>query len=340
VNQTGPKSHGWRVLFMLGLAVLAVSTSAILVRFAQAEVVGVDPLFGLFLAATRMVMASLILGLPAWHHRKAFSRAGVGSAMAAGVAFGLHFALWLSSLSYTSVASSVTLVTTTPLWVAVIGTTFFGKRHGRWVWIGSITAVLGAMMIGLSDAHTLGRNELLGDALALSGAIAIAFAFLFGQAAQTMGLSTLHYMTLSTLVAATVLVPLAWMAGVAPAQMPATVYGFVFLMALVPQLVGHGAIAWSLAHVAPTLVALAILFEPVVAGLMAWVLFDEKPGSIVLIGAAVVLVGVAIVVRASKKTTRRADDPSKTPLRQRSPHPPLPSEPQSPHKPMRPAKIE
>ena len=137
---------------------------------------------------------------------------------------------------------------------------------------------------------------LVGDGLALLGAVAMSMTLLLGKRAQERGASTLVYVGVSNLVAAIILVPAALFAGANPLEMPLAVYGFVLAMALVPQLVGHGAIAWSLKFVSATTIALVVLLEPIVASVFAWLLFDEIPSSSVAIGALVVLAGVGLVV--------------------------------------------
>ena len=114
-------------LLGLGIGILAASTAALLIRFALAD--GVP---SLVIAAYRLVLASLVLlPLVAWRERAVLRRLTArewGLALASGVCLGLHFGAWISSLAYTSVASSVVLVSTSPLFVAVIAAAFLHER--------------------------------------------------------------------------------------------------------------------------------------------------------------------------------------------------------------------
>jgi drug/metabolite transporter (DMT)-like permease len=209
------------VSMMLAVAVLAVSTSAPLIRGAQSLVPEGGLAFSLFLAAARMSIASLIMVGPTLVSRRGVTRKALLYTVLAGLFLGLHFGLWIGSLAFTSVAASVTLVTTNP---------------------------------------------------------------------------TLFYIGLSNIVAMLVLLPVAAIFGVEPTQVPTQVWIFVLAMALIPQMIGHGAIAWSLTKVSASLVALVVLFEPLVSGLLAWAIFEEVPGPMVLVGAIVVLSGVFVVL--------------------------------------------
>ena len=293
------------VSIVLAIAVIAVSTSAPLIRGAQSFVPEAGLAFSLFIAAARMTCASLIMVGPAWVSRRGVTRKALLYTVLAGLFLGLHFGLWIGSLAFTSVAASVTLVTTNPLWVALIGTFLFGDRLSRRVWIGILVAVSGSVIIGLSDMGEAGTLPLLGDAMALLGAVTVSCTLILGKKAQALGAPTLFYIGVSNIVAALVLLPIAAVFGVEVAQVPIPVWFFVLAMALIPQMIGHGAIAWSLTKVSASLVALVVLFEPFVAGLLAWAIFDEVPGIMVLLGAVVVLSGVFVVLTDKAEKPRQ-----------------------------------
>jgi drug/metabolite transporter (DMT)-like permease len=208
----------------------------------------------------------------------------------------VHFATWITSLSYTSIAASTTLVTTSPIWVALLSWFWQGEKPGRLTLIGIGIASAGSLLIGLGDADStnIGTNPLLGDGLALIGSVAASLYFLWGREAQQQGLSIGHYATVSYSVAAIALLPLPLLVGTAYTGYTFTTYIYMVLMALLPQLIGHTSLNWSVRWVSPTLVTLAILFEPVVSSLLGYWVFGEVPGPFVLLGAVVLLVGVAI----------------------------------------------
>ena len=214
----------------------------------------------------------------------------------------LHFAFWITSLSYTSVAASTALVTTNPVWVTLFGWLFFREAPSGLTLLGIGIALLGGLLIGLGDAQGgSGSNPLLGDILALLGAVAASLYFLLGREAQRRGLSILEYVRLAYTAAALLLLPLPYLFGGGYGGYPLAVYGYILLMALLPQLVGHTSFNWATRHIPPVLVTLAILFEPVGASLLAFLLFGELPGVQVLLGALVLLLGVGLAVVGGRR---------------------------------------
>lgn len=294
--RTGPAS---RVGVVLGVALVAISMSAIFIRLADAP--------GVVVAAYRMLLAALVM-LPVaargWR-RTPFTRTTLLYTVLAGVFLAGHFATWISSLSYTSVAASVTLVTTNPMWVALFGWLFLGRPPSMTVLFGVLLAVAGGALIGFGDVST-GAAPLLGDALALLGAICYSAYLLLGRAAQRRGLGTGAYAGGAYLVAAIVLLPVPALFGLPYLGYSAATYGWIALLALVPQLVGHTGINYALRHLDPTLVATLILLEPLGAALLALLMFGEVPTLVTVVGAVVLLTGVLLTARSGMAGEARA----------------------------------
>ena len=286
---------------MLSVAVVAVSLAAIFIRLADAP--------GVVVAWWRMAIAALVLAPVALRalRRTPLTRATVLPTAAAGVLLGVHFATWISSLSYTSVAASVALVSTTPLWVALLSWAFLKQVPTLTVLMGVLLAVAGGAVIGFGDA--LGTTAsapapLLGDALALVGAMAVAGYLLLGRVAQRRGLSIDAYAGVAYAVAAFVLLPMPWLVGASYVAYPPATFVWVVALALVPQLIGHTGINYAMRHLDPTRVATATLLEPIGAGLLAFLVFAEVPSTFTLIGAAALLIGVVLTVRNARPGPR------------------------------------
>ena len=300
MNNTPQK---WQVGLILVIGVLAVSTSAIFVRLSieAANLSGVG--FSLFLAASRLTLAALLL-LPAWRNLKQVraSRSAYYYAAAAGFCLALHFAAWITSLSFTSIAASTSLVTTNPVWVAIISRFWFKEKLSKQTIAGIAVALLGGIFIALGDTDTVnaGSNPLLGDGLALMGAWMVSSYLLLGREAQQRGLNIGIYITIAFTVAALVLLPFPLIFRTSYSGYPSLVYLYILAMAIVPQLLGHTSFNWAVRWVSPTLVTLVVLFEPVGASFLGFLLFGEVPGVFVLIGAVVLLVGVAVAVLGNK----------------------------------------
>jgi len=284
---------------VLTVALLAISVAAVFIRLADAP--------GVVVAAWRMIIASLVL-LPITVRalrRTPLRRANAWPTLWAGVLLGVHFAAWISSLSYTTVAASVSLVATTPLWVALMSWAFLRRAPTLTVLLGVLVAVAGGAVIAFGDligdgAASTAPAPLWGDALALIGAIAIAGYLLLGRTAQRRGLGIDAYAGVAYAVAAVVLLPLPAIVGASYLDYPAATFGWILALALVPQLIGHTGINFAMRHLDPTRVATATLLEPVGAAVLALLLFAELPSLATAIGAAILLVGVLMTVRAGR----------------------------------------
>ena len=219
-------------------------------------------------------------------------------AIAAGVCLALHFASWITSLSFTSVAASTTLVTTTHLWLVLISWIGWRERPGRLTLIGIGIAFTGGMAIAGGDVtgHPVGSLPLLGNGLALVGAWMVSGYLLLGQAAQKQGLSLGQYILIAYGTATLGLLPIMVWNGQTGSNYPPAIYGYGLLMALIPQLIGHTCLNWSVRHLSPTFVSLWVLTEPLAASGFAWFFFREVPSVSVLAGGGLVLVGVACSV--------------------------------------------
>jgi drug/metabolite transporter (DMT)-like permease len=303
----------WRILTVLGVGICAVATGAIWTRLAIAAIdlnlrqePGFGIKFGSWFALMRMVIASVLL-LPNWRGLRGPSlKTGGGWAIAAGVCLGLHFALWLSSLSYTSIAAATVLVTSNPLWMVLLCWGLLGERPTRRNLLGIAIALAGSIAIAFADtgfssatnpalaSHT--TPPLFGNLLALLGAWAVSAYLLLGRTAQRRGLTLSAYSAIAYTSAALFLLPVPALFRASYLDYPPEVFGYVLLSALLPQLVGHTAINWCVRWVSPTIVTIAILAEPIISTTLGVWIFGEIPSLKVILGAIVVFAGIAIAV--------------------------------------------
>jgi drug/metabolite transporter (DMT)-like permease len=280
---------------VLTAGILAVSTSSILIRLAAAPALSVT-LWRLAGGALLFLVFGAVRGrrLP-WR----VLQPGEGRpALIASLALALHFITWILSLACTSVVSSVVLVTTTPIWAAVGSSRFLGERPARSVWTGIGVAVAGGALIAFGDSGAgVGHFDLrvlLGDLLALAGAVCMAAYLLAGRRLRRR-LDTVSYVSVVYGGAALAALAALALAGAPVAGFPPATYGYLLLVALLPQVVGHTSYNWALGFLSATLTAVVALLEPVGAGLLAWWVLKEVPGLLSLAGAAVVLVGIGVV---------------------------------------------
>jgi drug/metabolite transporter (DMT)-like permease len=304
---------GLLVGLVLLVGILAASTAALFIRLAYAAEGSGSVGLGLLLAAVRLSVASLALVPAWWGTRKTNLKPGtLRYAVLAGIFLGAHLALWITSLAYTSIAASATIVTTNPIWVALILWLWRGETPTRLTAAGIIVAFSGGALIAVGDAGgaSAGSKPLLGDLLALLGALTVSLYLIFGREAQHRGMGVGRYVATAYAVGALTLLPAPLLLGTGYSGWSGEVYLYGLLLAFIPQLVGHTSFNWAVRWVSPTLVALVILAEPVGSSILGYLVFGEVPGSLVLGGAAVLLVGVASAVwgEGTKSGTLRKPD--------------------------------
>ena len=207
-----------------------------------------------------------------------------------------HFALWITSLSLTSVASSLLLVTTAPVFVALASHLWLRERIGR------LTAAAVALTLAGGAVLAAGgwageERRLLGDALALLAAVAVAGYILAGRKARVR-IANLPYVTIVYTVTAVVLLAVVVATGAPMLGMPAETYFWIAMSAVIPQAIGHTLLNWGLGHASATSVAMAVRAEPVIATLLAIVVLGEIPPWTAAPGGALVLTGVYLATRA------------------------------------------
>jgi drug/metabolite transporter (DMT)-like permease len=218
----------------------------------------------------------------------------------AGLFLAAHFAAWLPSLSMTTVAASIALVTTTPIWTA-LAARISGVRLPAQVWWGLVLAVVGAALIAGVD-FAVSLEAVAGDGLALLGAIAAGGYVLAGARARQR-LATSAYAVACYSTCALVLAVAALVVDVPLTGFSARDWWLIAAITFVAQLLGHTLLNLVLSTVGPTVVSLAVLLEVPGSLIVALVLLDQAPPLLALPGMAAVVVGVALVVRASRPTT-------------------------------------
>ena len=286
---------------VLVVGVLIASTASIMITGALA--LGLSPLT---IAAGRVVLASLILTPLAWGRAgpalRQVTRRDLWLALAAGACLAAHFATWISSLAYTSVASSTALVTTNPVFVALATWLIYRERLSLGTWVGVLLTVGGSLLIALSDSGSSSgaTAPLLGDGLALLGALAVSGYFLLGRQLRTR-LALLPYIWLVYTATAIGLLGIMALAGQSLLGLPPMGYLLILGLALGPQLLGHTAFNWAIKYLSPTLVTVAILGEPLGSTALALVIFHQPLQPLQLVGGVVLLGGIAVATLAERQ---------------------------------------
>jgi drug/metabolite transporter (DMT)-like permease len=304
-------------ILAIGFGILAVSTASIFIRQAQNDVPS------LVIAAYRLTIATIVLVPIAFmRHRTELrlrKRWEISLALLSGLFLALHFAAWITSLEYTTVASSVVLVSTTPLWVALLSPITVKEPLTRSILIGMVLVILGSIVIGLSDSCTFNSGTLscpslhnlvtgeafLGDLLALVGAWMAAGYVLIGRKLRTQ-MSLVPYIFLVYGVAAVILIIIMTLFGYSPWGYPPQAYLWLVLLAIIPQLLGHSTFNWALGYLPASLVAITLMGEPIGSTILAIIFLQETPTVTKIFGAILILIGIYVAAR-SDMTNKNPD---------------------------------
>jgi drug/metabolite transporter (DMT)-like permease len=290
---------------IIPIGIAAVSTASIFIRFAQYYASSIT------IAAFRMGIAALLL-LPYTlikhkNELRTLSRKDFGFALLAGLFLAVHFGTWITSLEYTSVASSVVLVTTTPLWVSLMAPVFLREKTPGIAVLGMFIALVGGAIVAGSDVCSWlpggiscdfengfsGSKNLLGDLLAVIGAISAAIYIMIGRhLRRKISLTPYIFLVFST--SALFLVIAMFITVGVPPIYPSRVYGWLILLALVPQLLGHSIFNWSLKYLPAGYVSINLLGEPIGSSILAYIFLNEMPPAVKIIGAILILAGIGL----------------------------------------------
>ena len=300
-------------VLVIAFGILAMASAAIFIRFAQQFAPSI------VIAAYRLTLASLVLAPIALSRNRSelrnFERNQLAFSLLSGLFLALHFATWITSLAYTTVASSVMLVSTVPLWVALLAPVTIKEPLSRPILIGMGLALLGAIVIGISDVCSLNGTRLtcppldefirgkafLGDLLALIGAIMGAGYVMIGRKLRAH-VSLLSYIFVVYGMAAIILVLIMLAMGESPFGYPPQAYIWFLLLALFPQLLGHSSVNWALGYLSAAYVSIILLSEPIGSTILAYFLFQEVPSSMKIFGAILILAGIFIASQTEMKS--------------------------------------
>ena len=282
---------GWA----LGIALLGICTTGPIITESSA------PVFAL--AAWRCLLGAAFIAIflmgRQWRSLREISRSGWSATLLAGALLALHFALWIPSLRFTTVASSTALVATQPVWAALMAMIRGQKVPSRML-AGIIIAILGAAVLAGSDFAFTSPRALFGDALALAGAIAAAAYVTAGQHAR-VSVPTLPYSMLAYASASIWLFIVCGVTGTQTHGYSSVQWQSIILLTLCGQVIGHTLINKSLRTISATVASTAILFEMPGSTIIAAAWIHQQPPVQVWPALALVLVGLAVVVRSQTR---------------------------------------
>lgn len=296
-------SNRYQPILATAGGIIFVSTASIFIRFAQAEASSI------VIAAARLVIASLVLvPIAVIRYREEWgrlSRSDLVKGFLSGLFLALHFASWISSLALTSVASSVVLVTTTPLWVALLSPLVLKEPIRKTVLIGLLISITGGVIVGAGNAcgfqsgtiicqsQSISGEAMLGNFLALFGAWMAAGYMLMGRQLRKE-LNTIPYTALVYGVAALILIVVVILRAEPVFSFSTETYVWLLALGIFPQLLGHTLFNWALKYVSAAYVSLTLLGEPIGTIILALIFLNESPTLMEGVGAGLILIGIVI----------------------------------------------
>lgn len=308
------------VMTAMGFAVIALAFSSIFIK--KLEQSEVPPLV---IAFYRMAFATALL-LPvslALKRREiaALARRDLSLLALGGLCLAVHFGAWITSLKYIPIATAVVLVNSHPLFVVLASYFFLGEKPQARSLMGTLTGLSGMIIIShdalRGDQAAAANNAIIGDGLAVLGALAVVGYFIVGRKARAR-ISLLGYVTPLYAVCSVFL--LIWILATRdPAThgplypYSASVWAYFAALAVVPTILGHTVFNWALKHVRPSAISLAFLGEPVVASVLAFLFFSQRPPLATFVGGALVLAGVYLTTSA-RQPERPGSSDEATPL--------------------------
>ncbi len=287
-----------RIFACMSVGIVAISFASIFIKFC-------DDVPSIMIATYRLTISSIILLTIAKGRGirfTSFSKKQLLIGVLGGFFLALHFSFWISSLKFTSVASSVVLVTTNPIFVGLFSYLLFREKQPPELILGIILSFSGSVILAIGDSGLQGLSIqnpsfLLGDVLALLGAVMTSGYLMVGSKLREE-MDVLSYVSMVYTFSAFFLLAASLSWGIPFTGYKASSYLYMALLAVVPQLIGHTAINWSLKHLKTSMVAITILGEPVGASILAYIIFRETIKSFQGIG--IVLIFLAIIISSRK----------------------------------------
>ena len=287
----------------MSVGIVAISFASIFIKFC-------DDVPSIMIATYRLTISSIILLTIAKGRGirfTSFSKKQLLIGVLGGFFLSLHFSFWISSLKFTSVASSVVLVTTNPIFVGLFSYLLFREKQPPELILGIILSFSGSVILAIGDSGLQGLSIqnpsfLLGDVLALVGAIMTSGYLMVGSKLREE-MDVLSYISVVYTFSACFLLIASVSWGIPFTGYKASSYLYMALLAIVPQLIGHTAINWSLKHLKTSMVAITILGEPIGASILAYIIFHETIESFQGIG--IVLIFLAIIISSRKGRKER-----------------------------------
>lgn len=282
-----------QIVLLLVLSVSMVSSASILIRFSTSPPLAI--VFWRTLYGSILMAGLAALKGETTQYQSPQMKRNWKWLILIGIVLSLHFSTWFTSLFLTTVAASVVLVDSSPIFTAILSTSVLGEKLGKKSWAGIVIAVVGAIMLTWNDLELIGGMALVGDLLALLGAVFLALYFIGGRK-YAKGLPVSVYTSVVYFTAAIATLFFALLAGVNVIILNPTEMIIFLALAIFPTALGHSVNNYLLTLVPAYVVSAAVLGEPIGATILAMIFLNEIPRPSTALWFCTILIGVALVL--------------------------------------------
>jgi drug/metabolite transporter (DMT)-like permease len=290
----------FKMYLALFIGIICVSLASILIKLT-------NDVPSVIMTSYRLAISSLILiiySLIKYGKIELYSRKDMLIAALSGLFLSAHFIFWIASIKYTSIPSSVTLVATSPIFVAFFSFFVLKETQNRAIIVSIFLSFIGLFILTSSDGglvfDKIDKISLMGDVLAIFGAVAVSGYFIVGSYLRR-NMNIVQYITLVYSFAAIFSLIFAYFSNEKFTGYKESSYIYMFLLAVVPQLIGHTSFNWALKYAKTSAVAIATLGEPIGATILSYIIFNQGVSLIQGLGMAIVLSSIFIASKYAKK---------------------------------------
>ena len=280
-----------RIYILLIIGLFAISTSPVIAKLLPSIPASV-------IAFWRMAFASIIL----WVYTGLFTAGPIVAKSSklvylAGVSLAMHFIFWFGALKLTSIANTTVLGIVAPAFTLLIEKFVYGKKINALSSISLIIIFSGCIIVQGNDLGNL-RGVGLGNIMAIISAVFLGVVFLVGSKVR-QNTGVLPYTKNLFTISAIVLLFCSLLLNNSIFNYSAENYFWLLMLGVIPTLIGHTIFSYSIKFVSPTIIASIPLGEPIIASILAFVLFSEGVASNVFIGGIIIAIGLIFLIRSN-----------------------------------------
>lgn len=283
-----------KIVVIIGIGIITLSFASILIKLTNAP--------SIVIAAGRLAVAALILQPLFWgqFHKLRFEikQTQWGYIILAGILLAAHFTMWIESLSHTSVPSSVVLVATDPIFVAILSPLLLHEKVSLKIILAIILGMIGTIIVASQGIGSFAMTK--GNLLALGAAVCAGGYLLVGRKVRP-STSLRSYIYIMYTTAAIILVSAVFITGNKFSGLSFQSYLFIALLGLGPQLIGHTSFNWALRYLTAPIVAMTILGEPIGTIILSWLILKAPPTMTEIIGGLIICAGIYLAATSIDK---------------------------------------